>query len=67
LQGNNFVIKIDHVDLKYFFEQKLNVALQHKGLCKLMGLDYTIHYKKGYNNVVTDALSKREEEIDMTV
>jgi hypothetical protein len=39
----------------------MNTTLQHKGLYKLMGLDYTIQYKNECENVVADALSRREE------
>ena len=36
--------------------------MQRKEVSKLVGLDYTIQYKKGKENLVTDALSKREEK-----
>lgn len=66
LLGGKFVIKTDHISLKYLLEQKINTASQHKGLSKLMGLDYVIEYKKGVENRVTDALSRREgiEEVE---
>jgi hypothetical protein len=54
-----FVIKTDHISLKYLLEQRLNHILQHKGLCKLLGLDYVIQYKKRVDNKVADALSRR--------
>jgi RNase H-like domain found in reverse transcriptase len=46
LQERSFVIKTDHFSLKYLLEQRLTYPIQHKGLCKLLGLDYTIQYKK---------------------
>ncbi|KAJ4813235.1 polyprotein [Rhynchospora pubera] len=55
-----FVIKTDQLSLKHLLEQKINTAMQHKGLSKLLGLDYTIEYKKGCDNKVADALSRRE-------
>lgn len=58
LQGKPFVIKADHISLKYLLEQRLTHALQHKSLCKLLGLDYTIEYKKGVENKAADALSR---------
>jgi len=54
-----FIIKTDHISLKYLLEQRLHHTLQHKGLCKLLGLEYTIQYKKGVYNKVADALSRR--------
>jgi RNase H-like domain found in reverse transcriptase/Reverse transcriptase (RNA-dependent DNA polymerase) len=46
LQGQSFIIKTDHLSLKFLLEQKLTHALQHKRLCKLLGLQYEIQYKK---------------------
>ncbi|KAJ4784848.1 polyprotein [Rhynchospora pubera] len=58
LMGGPFVIRTDQISLKHLLEQRLNHVMQHKGLCKLMGLDYTIEYKKGVENKVADALSR---------
>ncbi|KAF3320056.1 hypothetical protein FCM35_KLT22338 [Carex littledalei] len=62
LMGGKFVIKTYHISLKYLLEQKLNTSSQHKGLSKLLGLDYVIEYKKGSENKVADALSRQEGE-----
>ncbi|XP_019227493.1 PREDICTED: uncharacterized protein LOC109208797 [Nicotiana attenuata] len=62
LQGGHFVVKTNHQSLKYLLEQKITTALQQKGLTKLMGLDYEVQYKKGSENRVADALSRRQEE-----
>jgi hypothetical protein len=43
-------------------EQWLTHTLQHKGLCKLLGLDYVIQYKKGIRNKDADALSRRSHD-----
>jgi RNase H-like domain found in reverse transcriptase len=58
LQGMTFTIRIDHVSLKHLLEQRLTHTLQHKGLCKLLGLDYTIQYKRGVENKAADSLSR---------
>ncbi|KAJ3698695.1 hypothetical protein LUZ61_002400 [Rhynchospora tenuis] len=58
LLGQPFVIKTDQISLKHLLEQKVTNALQHKGLCVLLGLDYSIEYKKGKENKVADALSR---------
>ncbi|KAJ1686917.1 hypothetical protein LUZ63_018307 [Rhynchospora breviuscula] len=60
LMGGHFVIKTDQISLKYLLEQRVHNMLQHKGLCKLLGLDYTIEYKRGVDNKVADALSRRQ-------
>ena len=36
--------------------------MQKKGMSKLMGMDYTIMYHMVKENVVADALSRREEK-----
>lgn len=56
------MIKTDHQSLKFLLQQKLHTQLQKKGMAKLMGLDYTIQYKKGKDNVMADALSRCQEE-----
>ncbi len=54
-----FVIKTDHESLKHLLEQRISTAIQHKVMLKLMGLEYTIKYKKGKENLAVDALSRR--------
>lgn len=56
LLGGPFIIKTYHISFKFLLEQKANTSLQHKGLSKLLGLDYIMEYKKGEENVVADAL-----------
>ena len=62
LEGNTFVIKTDHEPLKYLLEQKLTTTIQKRGLTKLLGLDYTIQYRMGKTNRVTDALFRQFED-----
>jgi RNase H-like domain found in reverse transcriptase len=60
-QGNSFVIKTDNLSLKYLLEQRLTILSQYKILYKLMGMDYSIQYKKGCENLMADALSRKVE------
>jgi hypothetical protein len=46
--------------LKYLLEQKIHTTLQHRGLSKLLGFDYTNQYKKGIKNIIIEALSRKE-------
>lgn len=62
LLGAHFIIKTDHESLKYLLEQKILTPLQQKWLTKLMGLDYGIQYRRGKENVVAGALSRRGGE-----
>jgi hypothetical protein len=62
LLGQCFQIKTDHQSLKYFLEQRISSQEQQKWVTKLFGYDYEIIYKKGKENVVTDALSQKYEE-----
>ena len=58
--GNKLIIKTDQHSLKYMTTQRLTEGVQHKLLLKLLEYDYTIEYKKGKENVVADALSRRD-------
>ena len=55
------MIKTNHESLQFLVQQKLHIHLQRKRVSKLMGLDFTIQYKMGKENVVVGALSKRDE------
>ena len=62
LEGGHFIIKTNHNSLRNLLQQRLHTQLQRKGVSKLLGLDYTIHYRQGKENKVADALSRREEQ-----
>nr|GEX35822.1 transposon Ty3-G Gag-Pol polyprotein [Tanacetum cinerariifolium] len=47
LLGRPFVVKTDHMSLKYLLEQRLTTPAQARWLPKLLGYDYRIEYKKG--------------------
>jgi len=58
LIGSHFIVKTDHFSLKYLLEQKIATLFQAKLLPKLLGLDYTVIYKKGKKNIAADSLSR---------
>ena len=60
--GQRFQIKTDHQSLEYFLEQILSSLEQQKWVTKLFGYDYDIIYKKGKDNVVAYALSRKYED-----
>lgn len=62
-----FVIQTDHKSLTHLGEQQLNTSMQHKAFVKLMGLQYKIRYKKGVDNQVADALSRKVEDEEVLV
>jgi hypothetical protein len=62
LLGKRFQIKTYHQSLKYFLEQRRSSPEQQKLVTKLFGYDYEIIYKKGKDNVVVDALSRKYED-----
>lgn len=61
LLGRSFVVKTDHVSLKYLMEQRITTPAQSRWLPKLLGFDYKIEYKKGSLNQGADALSRTPE------
>ena len=59
LLGRSFVIKTDQQSLKYILEQRIATPAQQKGLAKLVGYLFVVEYKKGCDNRVADALSRK--------
>jgi hypothetical protein len=64
LIGRHFKVKIDHDSLKYFLEQRLSSEEQQKWVTKILGYDFEFVYKKGKQNVVVDALSRKDEDVE---
>jgi hypothetical protein len=62
--GNKVTIKTDQQALKYLGSQRLLEGIQHKLMLKLLEFDYNIEYKKGKENAVADALSRKFEDDD---
>jgi hypothetical protein len=58
LQRAELVIRTDHRALSFLEDQVLHSYLQKKGMAKLMGLQFRIVYRKGKENLATDALSR---------
>ena len=59
LLGRPFIVRIDHQSLKFLLEQRIATLAQQKWLAKLLGYAFIVEYKKGVENKVADALSKR--------
>ena len=64
VMGRNFKVKTNHDSLKHFFEQRLSSEEQQKWVTKMLGYDFEIVYKKRKLNVVADALSRKDEEVE---
>lgn len=67
LIGRHFIIKTGHHSIKNLLEHKITTAIQQKGLTKLLGLNYTIQYRKGTENYVAYALSRKEIGIEAEI
>ena len=63
LLGRPFVIKTDHHSLKYLLEQRVGTPAQQKWISKLLGYAFIVEYKQGKENVVADALSRRQCDV----
>lgn len=59
LLGRPFVIKTNQQSLKYILEQRIAIPAQQKWLAKLLGYLFIVEYKKGCENRVVDAFSRR--------
>jgi hypothetical protein len=64
LIGRHFKVKTDHDSLKYFLEQRLSSKEQQKWVTKILGYDFEIVYKKGKQNFVADALSRKDDNVE---
>ena len=64
LIGRHFKVKTDHDNLKYFLEQRLSSEEQQKWVTKMLGYDFEIIYNKGKQNMVADALSRKDEDVE---
>jgi hypothetical protein len=64
LIGRHFKVKTDHDSLKYFLEERLSSEEQQKWVTKILGYDFEIVYKKRKQNVVADALSRKDEDVE---
>jgi hypothetical protein len=62
LQHREFVILTDHQSLLHLTDQRLLTGIQHKAFVKLLGLQFTIRYKKGITNAAADALSRCHDD-----
>ena len=62
--GMEFIIKTDHRSLKHLMSQVIQTPEQHQYLSKLLGFNYIIVYKLEKENVVADALSRVDEELE---
>jgi hypothetical protein len=67
LIGRHFKVKTNHYSLKYFLEQRLSSKEQQKWVTKILGYDFEIVYKKGKKNVVADALSRKDEYVEVVL
>lgn len=62
LQHAEFTIFTNQRSLVHLTDQRLNTPWQQKVFTKLLGLQYKIIFKKGSDNRVADALSRRPHE-----
>ncbi|KAL3520056.1 hypothetical protein ACH5RR_018205 [Cinchona calisaya] len=59
--GSQFIIRTDHRNLKYLLDQKYHNFSPAEMADQAYGLDYEKQCKKGKENIVADALSRKEE------
>jgi hypothetical protein len=63
LQHAEFRILTDQRSLAHLSDQHLHTPWQHKAFTKMLGLQYTIVYRKGSENTAANALSRRPQTL----
>ena len=63
LLGSKILIRTDHNNLQYLLQQKILSTEQHKWIEKIATFDMEILHKRGKDNVVVDALSRKDEQV----
>jgi len=64
LMRRHFNVKTYHDSLKYFLEQILSLKENKKWVTKMLGYDFEIICKRGKQNFVVDALSRKDEDVE---
>ena len=59
LLQSEFILHTDQKNLIHLNEQRLHTPWQQKVFTRLLGLRYRIVYRRGEENTVADALSRR--------
>jgi hypothetical protein len=57
--GHKLIIRTDQESLKFMTDQRIATSIQHKLMLKLLEFDFTLEYKKGKENIMADALSRK--------
>ncbi|XP_047264542.1 uncharacterized protein LOC107863358 isoform X1 [Capsicum annuum] len=61
LLGRRFIVNTDQKALKYLLNQSIHPDFQVACISKVMTFDFCIEYKKGVENKVADALSRKPD------
>ena len=63
--GSKFLIRTDHNSLQHLLQQNMLTTEQQKWIEKISTFDMDILHKNGKDNVVVDALSRKDEEVQV--
>lgn len=67
LIGRKFIVHTDQCNLRHLLDQSITTPAQQQWLAKLLGYKFLIVYKLGASNKTTDALFRREEEMERQI
>lgn len=62
--GRHFTIKVDHHSLKFLLEQRITTPSEQNWLVNLDGMYYDINYNEREENIVVDALFRRDNLVE---